>query len=371
MDLKAMFMAKYFLPTKIIFGEKTFQQLFQELEAAGVKHPLVICGRHFTSSFKFRDIEERISPFELFTEVEPNPSTATVDAAAKVLNSCNCDAVIGIGGGSVLDAAKVVACMKNYGKSCETFYKKITIKNRIPFFSIPTTSGSGSEATKYSVLTTRAGVKKTLQHDKFYAMVAIVDPELTYTLPPEITAATGVDAFCQSVEAYWAKTATSETDKFASEAIGLAYHSLFKAVKDQDKQVRQNMSLASLRAAQAFSNTGTTACHTVSYPLTKYFGLVHGFAVGITLAWFLEFYSKKQEKKCLEICSMIGAKSVAQGKEKITEFLKSVGAPTTLREIGCKPEDFSKITQMSLVHKPQNPRRHIKDDLQRLLEEIY
>ncbi len=364
-------MAKYSLPTKIIFGEKAFQQLFPELEAAGAKRPLIICGKHFTSSFKFKDIEERISPFELFTDVEPNPSTETVDAAAKILNSRNCDAVIGIGGGSVLDAAKVVACMKGVNKSCETFYKKVKVKSQVPFFSIPTTSGSGSEVTRYSVLTTKAGVKRSLEDKKFYAKSAIVDPELTYSMPPELTAATGVDAFCQAVESHWSKKATRETDAFSVEAIGLAYHSLFKAVKGPDKQVRHNMSLASLRAAQAFSNTGTTACHTVSYALTKRYGLVHGFAVALTLPWFMGFYSEKRGKKCLEICNMLGAKTIPEGRAKISEFLASVGAPARLRGIGCRQEDFNGIISESLSQKPQNPRKHTAQDLERMLRELY
>ena len=368
-----MSVKEYYLPTKVIFGEKTFQQLFFELEAAGVKKPLIMCGHHFVDSYKYSDIEEKISNFEIFTEIESNPSTRTVDAAAKILNSRECDAVVGIGGGSVLDSAKVVACMKNYKKGCETFYKKIAIKEQVPFFALPTTSGSGSEATMYSVLTTRSGIKKTLQHKKFYAKVAIVDPELTYSMPPNITAATGIDAFCQSVESYWAKNSTEHTRKFSAEGIELSYHSLFKAVKEPEKQVRQNMSLSSLRAAQAFSNTGTTACHTVSYAITKKFRLVHGFAVALTLPWFLGFYSKKggvAEKKCLEICNILGAKTIAQGREKIAEFMKSVGAPTTLREIGCTPDDFEEIIKSSLTHKPQNPQKHTAQDLQRMFEEI-
>lgn len=362
---------KYFLPTKIIFGEKTYSQLFPELEAAGVKKPLVICGKHFLSSFKYRDLEEKVPVFEIFTDILPNPSTVSVDSAAKILNERDCDAVIGIGGGSVLDAAKVVACLRGYNKSCETFYKKISIKKSVPFFAVPTTSGSGSEVTKYSVLTRSDGGKKTLHHDKFYAAVAIVDPELTYSMPPAVTAATGIDAFCQAMEAYWAKSATPETDKFASEGIQLAFYSLFKAVKDPDRQVRYNMSLSSLRAAQAFSQTGTTACHTLSYPLTKHFGLVHGFAVAMTLPWFLEFYSMKNGAKCLEACSLIGAKTIEQGRERILDLMRSIGAPTSLREISCTREDFPKIIGASLDHKPQNPGKHTAHDIEMLLNEIY
>src|SRR3989344_3713752 len=103
--------------------------------------------------------------------------------------------------------------MKGQKKSCETFYKKVAVKGHVPFFSVPTTSGSGSEATKYSVLTLRSGLKKGLRDDKFYAKVAIVDPELTYSMPSSLTASSGIDAFCQAVEAYWSKNATAQTDK--------------------------------------------------------------------------------------------------------------------------------------------------------------
>ncbi len=366
-----MVLSKYFLPTKIIFGEKTYAQLFTGLEAAGVKKPLVMCGEHFLSSFKYKLLEERLPFFELCTSIGPNPSIAAVDSAARMLNEKDCDAVIGIGGGSVLDAAKVVACMKGSKKSCLSFYKKISVKKSVPFFAVPTTSGSGSEVTKYSVLTLPDGSKKSLQDNRFYAKVAIVDPEMTYSMPPEVTAATGIDAFCQAIEAYWSRKATPETDKFAEESIPLSFHSLFKAVKEPDKAVRQNMSLASLRAGQAFSQTGTTACHTLSYAFTKHYGLVHGFAVAITLPWFLAFYSEKKMDKCLSLCSLLGAKTIEDGRARVKELMRGIGCPTTLREIGARREDFDKIIAMSMDQKPQNPRKHSKEELERLLNAIY
>lgn len=363
----------YFLPTKIIFGEKTFTQLPGELAEANAHHPLVVCGKHFVNSTKFRLLEESLTNYELFAEVQPNPTTKNVDDAAELLNGKNCDAVIGIGGGSVLDVAKVVACMKSYNGPVETFYKKIKIRpqNKVPFFSIPTTAGSGSEITMFSILTLPLGLKKSLHCKEFYAKTAIVDPELTYSCPPETTAASGIDAFCQAVEAYWSRKATPETDKYAEEAIKLAYGSLVKAVKDPDRFVRNDMSLASLRAAQAFSQTGTTACHTLSYAFTRYYNLVHGFAVAITLPWFLEFYSEKNEEKCLQICNFIGAKGIHDGQEKIRGVMKAIGAPARLYDIGCPRSDFPKIIAMSLVHKPQNPRKHTKKDLEKLLNDIY
>ncbi len=368
-------MKKYFLPTKIFFGEKTLQRLPAELQEAKVKKPLLICGKHFLGSGKYRWVEENLGYFEVFSDVEPNPGTGSVDAAARFMNEKGCDAVIGIGGGSVLDTAKVVACMKGMKGKVEFFYgknkMKIPEKNRVPFFALPTTAGSGSEVTMFSILTLPSGVKKSLHCKDFYARTAIVDPELTYTCPPETTASSGIDAFCQAIEAYWARNSTSETDKFAAEAIPLAYGSLVKAVKDPDRHVRMQMSLASLLAGQAFSQTGTTACHTLSYAFTRYYGLVHGFSVAITLPWFLEFYAGKEEKKCLDICSFIGAKTIADGKEKILGLMRAIGAPTRLFDIGCPRSGFPKIIEMSFSHKPQNPRRHSRVDLEKLLDDIY
>ncbi len=366
---------KYYLPTKIIFGEKKISELPKELQDANVQKPLLICGRHFLTSGKYKWLEENLGYFDSFSEIEANPSTASVDAAARFMNGKGCDAVIGIGGGSVLDAAKVVACMKDSKSGVESLYRKkkisIPAKNKVPFFALPTTSGSGSEVTKFSVLTLPNGSKKSLHSGDFYAKVAIIDPELTYTCPPETTAASGIDAFCQGVEAYWATNATPQTGKFAEEAIKLAYGSLVKAVKDPDRYVRGDMALASLNAGRAFSNTGTSACHTLSYAFTLHYGLVHGFAVALTLPWFLEFYAEKRKGRCLEICNFIGAKTIADGKEKIYGLMQAIGVPATLDEIGCPRSDFPKIIKMSMAQKSNNPRKHTKADLEKLLNDIY
>ncbi len=371
-------MSRYFLPTKIIFGGKKIAELPKEIQEAGVQKPMLICGSHFIGSGKYKWLEENLGYFEVFSEVQANPTTAIVDAASSCMDEKGCDGVIGIGGGSVLDTAKVVACMKGIERSVESLYTKRQIKippkNKAPFFALPTTAGSGSEVTKFSVLTRPDGSKKSLHSDGFYAKTAIVDPELTYTCPPETTAAAGIDAFCQAIEAYWAKSSTPEIRKYAAEAIPLAYGSLVKAVKDPDRHVRMQMSLAALRSGQAFSQTGTTACHTLSYAFTRCYGVVHGFAVALTLPWFLEFYAQKNEgteRRCLEICSLIGAKTIADGKEKILGLMNAIGAPTRLFGIGCPRSDFTKIIEMSMVHKPQNPSGHTAADLQRMLNDIY
>jgi alcohol dehydrogenase len=362
----------YNLPVKIIFGEKSFPLLFEELKNYGIKKPLLVCGKSFMVSSRFKVFRENVPRFELYAEIEPNPSVNSVDSGAKILNSKGCDAVIGIGGGSVLDASKVIACMKDRKKSCLGFYKKVDIVSQVPFFALPTTAGSGSEATKFAVLTKPDGSKKSvLPDDRFYAKVAIVDPELTYTCPPNVTASSGLDAFCQGIESYWAVNSTEETRKFSAEAISLAYYNLDKAVREPDRQVRHNMSLASLTSAKAFSQTGTTGCHQVSYAFTKYYGLVHGFAVAITLPWFLEFYSSEVPERCNEICKLIGAKNIEDAQNKIRDMMRFIGAPVSLREIGCKFEDFEKIVEMSVGKREQNPIQHKKSDLMRLLGEIF
>lgn len=363
----------YYLPTKIIFGEKTFRQLFTELKSLGAKKPLIICGRHFLGSTKFNDIKDNIARYSLVSGIPENPSIRAVDVVAKKMNLEGCDAVIGIGGGSVLDTSKLVSAMKGIKKSCKSFYGKAKFSkgNKIPFIAIPTTSGSGSEATKYSVLTLENGVKKSLSDDLLYADVAIVDPELTNTCPARTTAASGIDAFCQGFEGYWAKNSTQKSREFSAEAIRLAYANLEAAVKFPNRAVRYNMANASLSSARGFSQTGTTGCHQLSYAWTRYYGLVHGFAVAITLPWFLEFYSQAEPQRCLELCGFLGAKNIDEGRQKITSLLESIGAPVRLRDIGFKMEDSQKVIEMCLSRRPQSPRAHTRADLMRLIGELY
>ncbi|MEM4630757.1 MAG: iron-containing alcohol dehydrogenase, partial [Candidatus Diapherotrites archaeon] len=150
-----------------------------------------------------------------------------------------------------------------------------------------------------------------------------------------------------------------------------AYHNLEKAVFYPDKLARHNMAFASLEAAKAFSQTGTTAPHTISRPFTKYYGLTHGFAVACTIPWFLDFYYDAMPDRIIELCNIIGAKSVEEAQNKITALIKSVGGKTRLRDFGVKVNDFNKIVSESMMQKPQNPKKHTKQDIMRLLGELY
>ncbi|PIN85834.1 MAG: hypothetical protein COV47_00110 [Candidatus Diapherotrites archaeon CG11_big_fil_rev_8_21_14_0_20_37_9] len=359
------------MPPKIIFGEKRFSSLFDELENTGSAKPLLVCGNHFTKTDYFNLISEKFDALQIFTGIEPNPSVESVDKCAEIISSADCDSVIGIGGGSVLDASKVAACLKGSSKGVMEFYNKINVKEKVPFFSMPTTSGSGAEYTKYSVLTLPDSTKSTLRSEEFYAKTCIVDPELTYSLPKEITAASGVDAFCQAVESYWSKTATPVTKCDSTGSMTLSFNALAKAVNEPGADSRHDMALASITAAKAFDITGTTACHTLSYAFTKYYGLAHGFAVAITLPWFLKFYSDSFPMVGNSIAKNLDAVSVDDAGEKIISLLELIEAPTRLRDIGAKKQDFEKIVEMSLIQKPNNPKEHSENDLYNLLDSIF
>ncbi len=362
----------YFLPTKILFGEKSFKQLFSEIEERGFKKPFILCGRHFVSTAKFIDIKEKIKNYSVFVGVKENPSFDFVDFVAKRFNDSGCDAIIAIGGGSTIDTAKVVSVMKNI-KSCKQFFgkKNISENSKVPLIALPTASGSGSEATKFAVISDKNNTKRTLSDDLLYPDVAIVDPELTSTCPKSVTAASGLDALSQGIESYWAKNAFEETLGHSKNAIHFAYHNLEKAVFDPDRLSRHNMAFASLEAAKAFSQTGTTAPHTISRAFTKYYGLTHGFGVACTIPWFLEFYYDAMPERILSLCNIIGSKSVEEAQRKITSLIASVGGKTRLRDFGVKTQDFSRIIAESCVNKPQNPKKHTKSDLMRLLGELY
>jgi alcohol dehydrogenase len=356
-------------PTKILFGPGTFGQLRAELEALGSSRPFVVCGRHFEASLHGRSLHTALPGAEFFIGVEENPLMSTVDAQARIIRDQGCDAVVGIGGGSVLDAAKVAACLGTT-LSCAAFVAAPQAEKTLPYVTVPTTSGSGSEVTRAAVLTDAKGLKVAVANDILYPRTAIVDPELTYALPARITASSGIDALCQGVESFWAATANAESEHVALEAATAAYANLERAVHTPDAASRKAMSVAALRSGQALSMTGLTGCHGVSYGFSKCCGLVHGFAVALTLPWFLEFYNVVQPEKCSHICKLLGSSDIAHAQDEFRRLLKAIGAPVTLSEAHCTPGHIPELISLGLGKRPASPRQLTAEDMQALLESL-
>ena len=196
-----------------------------------------------------------------------------------------------MGGGSVLDIGKSVSIFStNKGNIEDYLFKKISFRKKgIPLILIPTTAGTGSEATHFAVIF-KEKTKYSLADEKFIqGDYIIVDPELTYSLPKRVTAYTGMDAFCQGVESFWNINSTDESKEYAKKAIKLIMNNIEKAVNSPDEESRYNMAIAANYAGKAINITKTTATHAISYPITSYFNVPHGLAVALTISSMIIF----------------------------------------------------------------------------------
>jgi len=348
---------RYYLPTKIILGRVELE-LKKEVDLLKPQKILLIIGGKSMKKIGIIDrLLDCLSDYRvsLFEGVKSNPSPEIIVRAKQ-----KSDLVIGLGGGSVIDVAKVVA----------TDLKK-------PCIAIPTTAGTGSEVTPFAALYDKKK-KKKLSLTVNFPTVAIVDYILTLTLPKEIVASSGMDVLSQAIEAYWSIYSTPLTDTHAQRAIELVVRNL-KNSWDGERKAREAMSLAALEAGLAFSQTKTTAVHSASYPLTIHYGIPHGLACGLTLPHFLLYNYQVSEEDCLdkrgvnfvkkrieELAGFLGVKQVKAAKNIILNLMKSIDLPTQI--------NFDMEVVIKDAFTPErvanNPRQVTESSLREILEEI-
>jgi phosphonate metabolism-associated iron-containing alcohol dehydrogenase len=322
------------LPTKIIFGRGSLSRVWENVDK---KKVLLVTGRsRFREQFVAR-MKKQLSNVQLsiYDNVEPNPTHQNVDGGVEVIEKEGCELVIAFGGGSVIDAAKLMACIAvNKGMAYEYAFQKKRIERKgLPLIAIPTTAGTGSEVTPFAAISDKEKkLKAPVRNRNLFPKVAVVDPELTASMPPELTANTGADALSHALEALWTKKAEPITDYLALRAAKLIFDNLKKAWEEPNNmEAREEMSLASLLGGMAISNAWSGPAHAISYPLTVHFNVPHGNACSLTLPEVMEFNALKSEK--------INRITQVYGPEKLRELFKEVGLKTKLSEFGVKSSD--------------------------------
>ncbi len=217
-----------------------------------------------------------------------NPNYERVFRAIEDLKNGDFDFIIAVGGGSILDYAKLIALyLANTNKLAENFMDFKELKVQTPLVAIPTTAGTGSEATHFAVLYKDEN-KYSIATDEILPRHVIVDPVLTYSMSPSLTASTGIDALCQAIESLWAKGATTESKGYAKKALHLIVPNLERAVLSPDAASRKSMAIGAYHAGQAINISKTTGPHALSYQLTNAYGIPHGEAVAMTMEVFFE-----------------------------------------------------------------------------------
>lgn len=310
----------------------------------------------------------------IFSNIQPNPTVQNTDDCVEALVEHKCDFAIALGGGSILDCAKVACFVATTSYTTEVYFTKqqpITHKG-LPLIAVPTTSGTASEITNVSVLTdTKRGIKAPLASEFLYPIYALVDPMLTLSCPQQVTASSGLDVLAHSLEAFYGKKHQPYTDLAAEYAAKLVFENLLVAYHAPNNlEARINMSLASVTAGMAFNLTQTAAAHACSYPLTQNFGVPHGEACALTLPTFWKLNSIGKESKRLEAFSRrLGFEDSIDLANRIDEMKKDMQMCLTIEDAGVKTEeDLKLLVANSFAPNMQN---NPVDVTPELLENLY
>lgn len=315
---------------KSFIGYNSSEELSKVVDCYSPKSVLVvrdknsysICGSEEIISHALSNKAMEVMEFYDFKE---NPKIEDVNKGLKLLQGKSVDLIIGVGGGSVMDMSKLIRFLWSY-QTDEVFVKHERIRDIIPLIAMPTTAGTGAEATHFAVVY-RDKKKYSLAHDDVLADVAIVDPVFTYKIPKYITACTGFDALAQAIEAFWNKNATSESDKYALKAIDLIFPNLPIAVNNSTVDARNAVSEGSYLAGKAINITKTTAPHAFSYPFTSYYGLPHGHAVAMTFPFFIDYNYVEDYNgdKMRRLYKLLGIKSKNESRELMIDYINNIG----------------------------------------------
>jgi len=327
-------------------GWGSLEQLLPEIEKYSPKKILLVTDPMLE---KIGLIERVTTPLKeqgydvsVYTGVVPEPPLETGEKLVSFTRKGEFEMVIGLGGGSALDLAKLAAVLAAHEGPVVDYLnlsgsKKVD-KKGLPKILIPTTSGTGSEVTNISVLSLET-TKDVVTHDNLLADVAIVDPELTVSVPAKVTAATGIDALTHAVEAYVSVNANPTTDALALQAIRLIGRSLRNAVENgSNKQARIDMSQGSYLAGLAFFNAGVAGVHALAYPIGGQFHISHGESNAVLLPYVMGYIRKSCMKRMADILNALGGNSSFLSEEEasytcvkeLERLVKDVGIPETL-----------------------------------------
>lgn len=331
--------------TKLISGRNALAHLAHELSLYPATRPMIVSDRHLESLGHVRKVklalrDGEIEPSVVFTDVPADAPLESVDAAAQLYTEQACDSLVAVGGGSVLDTAKGVNMVTSTGSSSiRELMGFDRIRGRMrPFIAIPTTAGTGSEATLVAVLADRdLQLKREFISYLMTPHTAILDPEMTVTLPPRITAATGMDALVHAIEAYSGRQQNPLSRAYAAAALPLIAEYLLRAVTNgADVEARLAMANASFAAGAAFSNSMVGGVHAIGHAVGAVCGLPHGEVMSILLPHLLRYNMEAAERDYLELARLLagadGKRAVGHaGDPETTDRSRSAGHATVTR----------------------------------------
>jgi alcohol dehydrogenase class IV len=355
-------------PTNIAFGNGAVGELGAYLKANKLRAPLIVTDPVVANLDFFKYIIRRLKAkgikTEVYCDIHKNPVKTDVLKGGKTFKGLKRDSVIGIGGGASMDVARAIVLRINHSRDLFAYDDlqggSIYVTKEVPhFITIPTTSGTGSEVGRSAIISENQSKKKRiLFHPKLLAKMVFADPELTYDLPPAVTAATGMDALTHNMEAFLAKGYHPMCDGIALEGIRLIANALEKAVKNNTKGSRSDMMMGSLMGAVAFQK-GLGVVHSMAHPLSSLLDMHHGLANAICIPHGMEFNIPGQEEKFKQMGLAMGL-GKPDGKtvvEKLHILNQKIGIPAHLSDLGVNSDHINTLRDLAILDfcHPSNP----------------
>lgn len=386
----------FFLPPYVVFGRGTRSTIPEYAQRLGLKTVLLVMDPFFAETDFFPELQQRLEDAGIkavsWSGVVPDPTDTSVDEAVKAYKDADCEGLIAVGGGSGMDTGKSVGIVIDSGAASVREHTPPTFRSvagMAPVICVPTTAGTGAEVNPYAIVTNTETGKKGLAYPGWELLsaqrVAIVDPDLSATMPPKLTAITGVDALCQAVECYITGKPLGApnpiSDDLALRAVYLIAHNLRRAVFDgQDMKARVNMSLAATLATMAFPNAGLTHAHTLNEVLVEGFHMSHGEAVGSVLIATLESFLPFRTERLAKVAEVFGVPTKGRSQREVAEagiraiqqLLKDIGFPTLSEAAGGADVDVDALMEDFLkrypMYQPSDLQGRVRHTLERSLE---
>jgi 4-hydroxybutyrate dehydrogenase len=378
-------------PNRIIFGAGGIGQLAQSVRGLGISRPLVVtdpgvvtCGllERVTDALRAAGVE-----WAVFDRVEGNPTEASVYPGVEIYRTQHCDGIVALGGGSAIDAAKAIRLKATHALPLEDYDDlknggDLITSNLPPMIAIPTTGGTGSEVGRSTVITLKATGRKTVIFSPhLIPNLAIADPELTFGLPPHLTAATGMDAMTHNLEAYLALGYHPMCDAIGLRGVVMVHRNLPLAVRDgKNLEARTGMMAAAIMGAVAFQK-GLGTVHSLAHPLSTVAGMHHGLTNAILLPHVMRFNLPVVRERLADLAAAMGADtrsmtmdSAAQAAiAAIEKFTADIGIPPRLRDAGVREEMIPVMVPLAMEDgcRLLNPRPTSREDMEMLYRNAY
>ncbi len=346
------------LPVKLVFGSGKRNDLAKYIDEIGGSRGVLVCGNSFCKN-GVADEFLRLGGgkiVEIFSDIRPNPTTDNVNDCVRLMREVDADFAVALGGGSPMDCCKAACAIARGDDNIEPYHslgKPISAKEAIPMIAVTTTSGTASEVTNISVLTDiNQNLKQPMNDPAMYPKIAVIDPELTLTVPPQVTASTGLDVLSHAIESYWSTLNQPICSACSIYAARLVFEWLEKAYTEPENlTAREKMAEASIVAGVAFSHPRTTGSHACSFPLTNIYGIPHGEACAFTLDYFVKFNAKHADSngRLDALAKDCGFDSAYEMAAEISAMKKRMKMRSRLSEIGCtSDEQIAELTKKSM-----------------------